>query len=282
MIKKLLVIFISFCILLSFLESCKKEESKSDGEDWSFVICSDPQQGLGTYSVLAKAMAEIIPAPKASFCCGDIMLRAGNEGEWINFWKYSEPVTNLMPLYIARGNHEGYGPAAEEMLHKWGHIPGDHLYYSENVGNVACIILDCDVTGEEQSVAGAQLEWLNQQLDAATADTSKPYIFIFIHKPLYPQGLHAWNPILNNDSLHQLFLNHPKVKAVFSGHEHMFNKFYKDGLCYIITGGAGGDLDRGYGGEYNHFVKVSFFSNPTRINIKTIGLFNEVIEDFDL
>ncbi|MFH0894479.1 MAG: metallophosphoesterase [Bacteroidota bacterium] len=280
--KSALQILISICILLFSLESCKKAEQKSDGEDWSFVVCSDPQQGLGIYSVLAKEMAEINPAPKASFCCGDIMLRAGNEGEWINFWKYSEPITELMPLHIARGNHDGFGPAAEEMMHTWGRIPGDHLYYSTRVSNASCIVLDCDVTGEENSITGEQLIWLHQQLDAATNDVETPYIFIFLHKALFSQGLHAGNTIQNNESLHQLFISHPKVKAVFAGHDHLFNKFYKDGLCYITTGGAGAAIDKGFGGEYNHFVKVSFFSNPSRINIKTIGLFNEEIEDFDL
>lgn len=269
-------------IVIYFFESCKKEESKSDGEDWSFVVCSDPQQGLGVYSVLAKEMGEMIPIPKAMFCCGDIMLRAGNEAEWINFWEYSKPVTNKMPLFIARGNHEGFGTAAEEFLHVWGHIPGTNLYYVNNVGNSTCIVLDCDVTGEENSITGEQMTWLHNQLDSATNDTSRPYVFIFMHKPLYPQGAQVQFPLRNNDSLHQMFLDHPKVKAVFSGHEHMFHKLYKDGLCYITTGGAGASLDKGYGGEYNHFVKVSFFSNPSRINIKTIGLFNEEIEDFDL
>lgn len=210
------------------------------------------------------------------------MLRAGNESEWISFWEYSKPVTKHMPLYIARGNHEGTGSAAEEMLHTWGHIPGDHLYYVAHVRDIACIVLDCYVTGEEHSIAGEQLVWLHQQLDTTTNDTGISNVFIFIHEPLYPQGLHAPSPLYDNHILHQLFISHPKVKAVFSGHDHMYNKIYKDGLCYITTGGAGSPLDRGFGGDYHHFVKVSFFNNPSRINIKTIGLFNENIEDFDL
>lgn len=276
------ILFISICLFFALLQSCKKKAVKSDGEDWSFVVCSDPQMGLGVYRVLIKEMSEIVPTPKAAFYCGDIMLRAGNEGEWINFRKYSEPVTKLMPLYIARGNHEGFGPAAEAMLHSWGQIPGDHLYYSTQVGSASCIVLDGDVTGEEMSIAGEQLLWLHQQLDSAMNNANIPAVFIFIHRPLYPQGVQASGPLCNNDELHQLFIEHPKIKAVFFGHDHIYNRYIKDGLTYITTGGAGGPLDRGYGGDYHHFVKVSFYSNPTRINIKTIGLFNEVIEDYNL
>jgi hypothetical protein len=62
----------------------------------------------------------------------------------------------------------------------------------------------------------------------------------------------------------------------------MFNKYYRDGLIYITTGGGGGDLYSGYGGDYHHFLKVSFFIDQERLNIKTIDIFNEIIDEFDL
>jgi hypothetical protein len=62
----------------------------------------------------------------------------------------------------------------------------------------------------------------------------------------------------------------------------MFNKYVRDGMIYITTGGGGGKLYSGYGGDYHHFLKVSFFNDTARINVKTIDIFNEIIEDFDL
>ena len=41
-------------------------------------------------------------------------------------------------------------------------------------------------------------------------------------------------------------------------------------------------LLHGYGGDYHHFVKVSLYRGSARINLKTIGIFNEVLDDFDL
>lgn len=271
-----------FVIFSLFIQSCSKEETNNYGEDYSIIVCSDPHQGYGVYSTLVKEMSEIVPKPLAMFCCGDIMLRPGNEVEWINFWRYSKPVTSFMPIYIARGNHEGFGPEAENMLHRWGKIPGDVLYYSKSIGENLCIVLDCDVMGQENSIDGDQLYWLRNLLEQSENDSIVKNVFIFMHKPLFSQGVQVLNPLHNKDTLHSIFIQKSKIKGVFSGHDHIFNKYYKDGLCYITTGGAGSPLDKGYGGYYHHFVKLSFYSNPSRLNIKTIGLFNEVIENFDL
>ena len=37
----------------------------------------------------------------------------------------------------------------------------------------------------------------------------------------------------NANELHQLFLKHKKIRAVFSGHDHMFNKYVKDSAAYL-------------------------------------------------
>jgi hypothetical protein len=73
-----------------------------------------------------------------------------------------------------------------------------------------------------------------------------------------------------------------KIEAVFAGHDHLFNKYIKDNVTYITTGGGGTPLHHGYGGDYYHFLKISFYKDSNRINVKSIGLFNEVLEDFDL
>jgi len=103
-----------------------------------------------------------------------------------------------------------------------------------------------------------------------------------MHRPLFPQGRHIGEDLTNANELHQLFLKHTKIRTVFSGHDHMFNKYVRDGVIYLTTGGGGGLLYRGFGGDYHHFLKVSFFNDTVRINLKTIDIFNEIIEDFDL
>jgi len=273
-----------FLLLFSILSwfSCNKTEIVVGDEDWSFVVFGDVQQGMGVYSKLAQNMGNIIPTPEVAICCGDIMLRPANEVEWVNFWKASEPITDKMKLFIARGNHEGNDPGSEQILKEETGLPQNHFYYTFTRKRAQFIILDTETAGEENSIGPEQFEWLHYALLAASSARDINHIFIFMHRPVFPQGQHMGSPMVNGMELHELFLNHPKIKAVFSGHEHMFNRTFRDGINYIITGGAGGILYDGYGGDYHHFVKVSFYEQSNRINIKTIGIFSEVVEDFDI
>lgn len=266
------------------LQSCSNNEpeSVSMGETWSFVVFSDPQQGYGVYKLLARNISRINPIPKVAICCGDIMVKSANEVNWLNFLRYSKSILDKMPLLLARGNHEGNDPASETILHQLGQIKGKHFYYTYREKDAFFIILDTEIKDEERAILGDELKWLKYQLDSVSAEHSIVHIFLFMHHPLYPQGLHKGENLHNADSLHQIFLRHTKIRAIFAGHDHMYNKYVKDGEIYITTGGAGGTLYSGYGGDYHHFVKVSFFRDSLRINIKTIGIFNEVVEDFDI
>jgi hypothetical protein len=271
-------------ILLIIVTGCSNHEEiqVEKTEKWSFVVFSDLQTGYGIYAQLTENISKISPVPNAAFCCGDLMLRGANEAEWVAFKNCTEPITDTMPLYVARGNHEGNNELSDEILKKHLYFPMERFYYSLRKNHCFFIILDTQEKDEDRAILGKQRNWLFSQLDSADADTSVLHIFLFMHQPLYPQGNHKGNNLYNAEELHSCLLNHDKIRAVFSGHDHLFNKFVKDQMVYITTGGGGGDLNHGYGGDYHHFTKVSFYSDHFRINIKTIGIFNEVIEDFDL
>lgn len=280
-ISKILIVIL-LCGLPLLFQFCSKQEIRQSDEDWSFVVFGDTRQGFGVYSKLVTRITGFEPISKLAVCGGDIMLRPGNEVEWLNFWRYSKPMTDIMPLYIVRGNHEGNDPASEQILREQMNITGNNFYYSYKCNNSCFIFLDTEIRGEESSIVNDQLEWLNAQLDSASQEPDIKYTFIFLHQPVFPRGKFQDSPLVNSDELHELFLKHIKVKVVFAAHEHNFSKYKKDGLLYIITGGAGAPLHHGYGGDYHHFVKVSFYCKKNRINIKTIGIFNEIIEDFDI
>ena len=274
------ILFLVVLIFTSCTDIYVVPEEKN--ETWSFVVFSDPQQGYGVFSHLAMNISNLEPAPQDAFCCGDIMLRSSNEAEWLSFTHCTEQIRQKMPLFIARGNHEGNDSVSEVILHQYSNFTTDNFYYTHSEKNTFFIVLDTYEKGSEGAILGDQLSWLQHQLDSASSESSINHIFIFMHQPLFPQGRHIGEDLSNANELHQLFLKHKKIRAVFSGHDHLFNKYVKDGIIYITTGGAGGVLYRDYGGDYHHFLKVSFFSDSARINVKTIDIFNEIIEDFDL
>ena len=271
-------------LFIFIITSCEKIIVVPDLKDeiWSFIVFSDVQQGYGVFSKLSENIGDLEPAPLAAFCCGDIMSRSANEAEWSSFMNTATPIRQKMPLLIARGNHEQNDSLSEACLRQFGLISSDHFYYTHIEGNVFFILLDTFERGKEGSIAGEQFSWLQQQLDSASAASSILHIFIFMHQPLYPQGKHKGEDLSNADELHRLFLEHKKIRAIFSGHDHMFNEYIKDGIVYLTTGGGGGQLFHGCGGDYHHFLKVSFLKDTSLINIKTIDIFNETIDSFNL
>jgi len=278
-------IFLNVFVLIfiaGLFYQCTKTEVKKSDEDWSFVVLGDQRQGYGVYGKLVKYISNYEPQPKLAVSLGDIMLKPGNEVEWLNFWKYSKPLTDIMPLFIVRGNHEGNDPVSEQILHEQANIPGENFYYSCSSEDTYFIFLDTEINGEERCIINEQLIWLVSKLDSVRQEPKIKNVFIFTHQPVFPQGKFKDSPLINFEELHKIFKKNNKVKAIFSAHEHMFNKYERDGLTYIISGGSGAILHHGYGGNYYHFVKVSFYREEERINIKTIGIFNEVIENFDI
>ena len=268
--------------ILTLLPCCTEEDTGISDEDWSFVAFGDLRQGYGIYGRLVHWMSRIEPTPAFAVCLGDIMLDGSNEAEWENFWKVSEPITGIMPMYISRGNHDGNDDMSERIFREQTGIEADTFYYAFTYDHSTFIILDSYARDEENSIGMEQLNWLKTELESASSDTLTESVFLFLHHPLFPQGIHRGNGLKNAVELHNIFLQHPKIKAVVVAHDHLFNRFAKDGINYITTGGAGGPLHRGYGGDYYHFVKISYYRGTNHFEVKTIGIHNEIVDQFDL
>ncbi|HEX2967218.1 MAG TPA: hypothetical protein VHO84_15640, partial [Syntrophorhabdaceae bacterium] len=83
--------------------------------------------------------------------------------------------------------------------------------------------------GEESSISGKQLLWLEGELKRTFR-----YKFVFLHEPLFPvihKGLAVHEE--SRDILHKLFVEH-SVALVVSGHDHIYRRHIKDGITYII------------------------------------------------
>jgi len=276
---------IPFITILGFLLifACADEiQIHPEEEDWSFVAFGDVRNGYGIYAHFASTISKLEPTPKFAICLGDIVLRGGNEAVWENFWRRSKPLTDKMPLYFARGNHEENDEASNLVFSEQTGILPDRFYYSFSWSSSFFIILDSFIKGEENSIGTRQFKWLNTQLDSVSALSQIMNVFVFLHHPVFPQGKYRNTNMNNAEEVHNLFKLHPKIKAVIVGHDHLFNKYIKDDITYITSGGGGSPLHHGSGGNYYHFLKISFYEKDNRINVKTFGLFNEINEDFDL
>jgi len=184
-------------------------------------------------------------------------------------WKEFRRVTGEleMPFYLVVGNHDVWDTLSQKIyLEECG-----ELYYSFNHGGCHFIILDTELIGEMERITGDQLEWLKKDLKRSK---NAKHIFVFMHKPIWafegePSG--AWSR-----DVHPLLVKH-KVDIVFCGHWHAYQIDYRDGIRYVITGGAGAPIGKyPEAGDFFHYLLCTAEEKNAKIAvIKPGNIFTE-------
>ena len=86
-----------------------------------------------------------------------------------------------------------------------------------------------------------QKSWLDTQLATAKGDANIAHVFVWFHESPYSISMHGddtstqgWTPAFEDPT--------NKVRAVFTGHDHNYQRLQHGGLTYIVAGGAGAGL----------------------------------------
>ncbi|HSH85243.1 MAG TPA: glycosyltransferase [Guyparkeria sp.] len=119
-----------------------------------------------------------------------------------------------------------------------------------------------------------QLHWLKEQL----RDPSPTHRFVFIGHPMYrakkESPLDFDDQYLADtdfrDQLHALFREHA-VDAVFSSNLRLFDQQSRDGVRYVVTGGAGG-LVLNDETSFYHYVDVRTDGDQVQIDVKPLDI----------
>ena len=149
-----------------------------------------------------------------------------------------------------------------------------------------------------------QLDWLRNDLALASADSTIKNIFVFLHTPLFSNANHPGNA--SRRVLIPEFSKH-KVKLVFSGHNHVYERTvpiyaiagadgaeptltpnHPDGTTYIVTGGGGSPLDTNFpprGEQYiakevldYHYVKVDVSGD--KVSVRVTGQTGQPLDSY--
>ena len=128
-------------------------------------------------------------------------------------------------FYASLGNHDD--PDAER-LYKPFNMNGDR-YYSFKKGDVTFFALDSNCMDPRQ------LAWVGRNLES----TPTHWNICFLHHPLFNDGK-SHGPDLDLRAQLAPILKRYGVNAVFSGHEHAYERIKpEDGIYYFIVGSSG-------------------------------------------
>ena len=140
-----------------------------------------------------------------------------------------------MPFHAVLGNHDVREGRQDQVQYPLFNMGGRNYYTLHHGDGLLDVFMldstDCDA---------AQLGWLDQELKSSTARWK---VAVF-HHPIYSSGKKHGSDVGLRRKLEPLFVRYG-VSAVFSGHDHIYERTApQQGVQYFVTG-AGGDLYRG-------------------------------------
>ncbi len=110
------------------------------------------------------------------------------------------------------------------------------VYYSFDYGNAHFVFIDNSLG----RIDAHQFRWLEEDLK----NNRQKHTFMFMHIPAYdprPDKYKGMTSRVNARYLIDLAKKN-KVDRIFSSHIHEYLREEKDGLIYLITGGAGAEI----------------------------------------
>jgi len=207
-----------------------------DANEVTFVVYGDSR----TNPDIHRKLIELMKTRKVDFVVhtGDLVSSGDKYEQWgPQFFAPIEGLAETIPIYIAKGNHEGNGGNFERLLIP----PGQGNDFSFDYGPVHYLCLD----NVSRGVKSEEL----MRLIAADAGTSRAqWKFVSYHVPSVNFGGH-WSDWGYPDALPSLAK--AGVDFVITGHSHQYERFWPvappvgtDGshVTYITAGGGGAPL----------------------------------------
>lgn len=182
--------------------------------------------------------------PDALLLSGDLPFNGSDEHDYEVYRAETAPWREAkLRVYPALGNHELRGTEEREPRNWWHAFPElkDRRWYAVQLANAYIVALDSNLSLDEGS---RQRHWLDEQLDHLPKGTE--FVFLSLHHP--PVA----DPI-PNDPAHDVRANErqlagllekkaaktPAKFIVVAGHVHNYERFFQDGVIYLVSGGGG-------------------------------------------
>lgn len=236
-----------------------------------FAIYGDTRSSPEIHQQVVQQI--VLHKPEATFHTGDLNSSGKTQKEYDNFLQIISPLCQISRFFPARGNHE---KDLSLFLQNFPYLNGSS-YYTVFQDGIRFIILDSVL---DLSPGSEQFNWLQKQLkeDIPT--------LLILHHPVFSSGEHS-------DELGlQLFLpellQKSSVKAVFSAHDHNYERSEFKGITYIVTGGGGAPLrEKEHANPYSLvFIKTHHYLIGERegksIIFKVYNLDNKILDSFTI
>ncbi|OGO08811.1 MAG: hypothetical protein A2Z66_01535 [Chloroflexi bacterium RBG_13_66_10] len=248
----------------------------ADDPSFTFVAYGDSRSGHITHRLIAERILAL--KPDFALHTGDLVAYGSKAPEWDRFFEIEGAMLASVPLFPSPGNHEGNDRRYFEAFV----LPGNERWYAFDWGNARIISLQIDaiVPFGKQS---EQVQWLESTLAANT----QAWLFVLFHVPPYdalPEDSMGDAVRINLVPLFERYA----VDMVISGHNHNYQRSIVNGITYLVTGGAGAELDYLDGPDpdteafYNGYHLVQFAIQGDSLTGRALTIDGATVDTFTL
>jgi hypothetical protein len=221
------ITFLTLSLFFFFSFSCLAEEPFLFRQ---VAVYTDSQSKDGVHRGIVGAIMKI--EPRVVFHAGDLVDDGNSLSDWVTFDDIIGPLRASAQFYPALGNHERNAP----FFYANFELPNNERWYSVDVNGIHFIVLDSNAPLHK---GAEQYSWLKNDLERSQAETQ--FTAVIFHHPLFTSSLHEADEKKFGKDVIPLFERYG-VDLVLSGHNHSYERFFYNGIYYLVIGSSGGDL----------------------------------------
>lgn len=242
-------------------------ELKVPEEEWNInfkaVILGDSQSGAVAFDRLLRRIAGTT-TPSMMVHLGDLVQDAHRTREWHSYFfgpvEYSS-LNNRLPWLVVRGNHDLVNVKKAMAENGWTKGPisymsvdnraagasvrpaQDRSFFSTTAGGIRWVVLDSNINSDEQARFMLRefesLEFRNSHFRVVC--THAPPFLEYWDPQSWHDGESEWGLYVRQEwvPLFERF----RVDLVMSGHSHIYQRGERNGIVYMVSGGAGAPLE---------------------------------------
>jgi predicted phosphodiesterase len=161
---------------------------------------------------------------------GDNIYPAGDPEYFEDAWRepYGWVKRQGLEIIASLGNHDVEAGQGDSVMRLLG---SPSAWYRDQIGSADLFVLDAN-----RPTDGEQSQWLEKALSSSEAAWQ---IAVF-HQPAFSCSNHGSTPEVVQEWV-PLFERYG-VDLVLNGHDHNYQRFFSNGVTYVVTGGGGAEL----------------------------------------
>ncbi len=182
-------------------------------------------------------------SPACLIIGGDLVCYGQLDSDWRYFDSVMAPLrASGVPILPVVGNHDYFVTRGRSLPRLRSRFPRltESTWYVERLGPLAMVVLDSNRGPLGSATWQQQRAFVTARAEELEADPTVRGVLFFGHHPPFTNSFEVGPHRPTRVDVLPTFLGMRKSLAYVSGHCHAYERFYRDGKTFLVSGGGGG------------------------------------------